>query len=1200
MTDLWTESTRDFERETLDHRTASARIALGDFSAYLHSAESTVDHENRLALIAGQIETAVQLAVGDDVGAFPIVHEAVMVGLQADFDVLYQHRQAETQKVNARRAYERNQARQAAAGDPGDPGQCRHGWKADECPYRYDDSAPMGACGKDNSGGGKTGQRTASMNWTTVGVEFDKATVGRAIEGLHWIDPSGSVPMSPGLAIKKAIEEFQIPKVSQIAWESDSGVPGPDGPYDLLGIEGNYANGRVRIYIVDKGTVLIPVCSHVIDGMSANAGRKKATMLAASFYWFHQAILDDLGRNPDQANGTATIASNTNSLVIDTNKWADDLIANGLVEEAPTPEGATGRFIKLTENGKKVSIQGGRDWTWHPGSPAYKASSLDDELRAGLASVASAWKTGGRDAADYGHVRWFWVPPVPDDQVGKVDRYRQIQDAFTPEGLSSTTYNWAGGTVFEMFTDEVERGAQIVEEITGTRPEIRTMPDPMEGGVSVGSKTAGGEYVFLTTDGRTEFGNIYNFDDSIATERARGSLDDMKLLWREYLDAHGGSNEHHSPDQTRAVGLLADKGYYSALYLGGTGGVYIRTADRSKVASKTALDSEGICEACANGNHGNCLGVGCMCIDMEHDAEADRVITDSSGERICPQCYNSLPPGTQTRCPDCGLWFSASKKTGFVTITEEWTGKPTQQHVVRQFGDKFLKGFDTRSEAEAYAESIGERVGTPDAGTEGGWPFQGARRRIAGENPFAKKDDATAPASGEEKKPAEGEEQPTEEAAATDDPSTMQENQPVTISYTLTGERTDAGDVEGTFASFDGTTAWFTYEKGKFGVTLQNGKWVDSAGTVFTFAGGEAPVEEDPNAQQPPAQDGKTEVDTTKRPLAASRRTAGYTFYPHQDSNGNTKPGDFGMVVRDDGEITFPSINFDQAVIRLGDTVVRADYDLPVTVPRAASRRTAAIPAGTFALEAPSGEMYTSPEGFRSPSEAANWAYSSGMDWTAMGVSRLDIIDSDGFKVSSLDVKDWSDLSTYARRQRIAYDAGADNSPQTFVVVQGGNVVSSPLTHADAEALRDEIGGGAYVDNMTNHTTASRRPFVREGLGAQWPSGVTAACVDGRHGECSGSAEGSTETCQCRCHGVTVQTVGVYGETDTPYGVGDENPYIQSEQTPEPEELGTPDDMLDGPAPIQPQTTKPRTRPGGAPANGSSSNQPMGTGTSAG
>lgn len=31
---------------------------------------------------------------------------------------------------------------------PVDPGQCRHGWRADQCPNRYDDSAPMGACAK--------------------------------------------------------------------------------------------------------------------------------------------------------------------------------------------------------------------------------------------------------------------------------------------------------------------------------------------------------------------------------------------------------------------------------------------------------------------------------------------------------------------------------------------------------------------------------------------------------------------------------------------------------------------------------------------------------------------------------------------------------------------------------------------------------------------------------------------------------------------------------------------------------------------------------------------------------------------------------------------------------------------------------------------------------------------------------------------
>lgn len=68
--------------------------------------------------------------------------------------------------------------------------------------------------------------------------------------------------------------------------------------------------------------------------------------------------------------------------------------------------------------------------------------------------------------------------------------------------------------------------------------------------------------------------------------------------------------------------------------------------------------------------------------------------------------------------------------------------------------------------------------------------------------------------------------------------------------------------------------------------------------------------------------------------------------------------------------------------------------------------------------------------------------------------------------------------------QSTAYDAGDDKSPQTFVVVQNGNVVSTNLTHADATALRDEIGGGAYVDRESNHRTASRP--VTPAHGAPW------------------------------------------------------------------------------------------------------------------
>lgn len=60
----------------------------------------------------------------------------------------------------------------------------------------------------------------------------------------------------------------------------------------------------------------------------------------------------------------------------------------------------------------------------------------------------------------------------------------------------------------------------------------------------------------------------------------------------------------------------------------------------------------------------------------------------------------------------------------------------------------------------------------------------------------------------------------------------------------------------------------------------------------------------------------------------------GYTFYPHQDSNGNDKPGNFGLVLDDDTLImTYPSINYGDAVALLGE-VRREAHDLPLVVER--------------------------------------------------------------------------------------------------------------------------------------------------------------------------------------------------------------------------------------------------------------------------
>lgn len=97
--------------------------------------------------------------------------------------------------------------------------------------------------------------------WTQTGAELRstpqaQARIERAIERLDWsVRPGDEVGMMPGLAISKLIREFRIPKVSACAISSDL------APYGLYGIEGNYKNGRARIYVVDRGADLLPVAS---------------------------------------------------------------------------------------------------------------------------------------------------------------------------------------------------------------------------------------------------------------------------------------------------------------------------------------------------------------------------------------------------------------------------------------------------------------------------------------------------------------------------------------------------------------------------------------------------------------------------------------------------------------------------------------------------------------------------------------------------------------------------------------------------------------------------------------------------------------------------------------------------------------------------------------------------------------------------
>lgn len=111
--------------------------------------------------------------------------------------------------------------------------------------------------------------------WTTVADDVVKRIPGgrdrvtAEAADLDWQDVpkdgSLTVGFMPGAAIRSAIQEFGIPKVSKIAIGSID-CPAASGDEDgfypgFYAIEGNYRNGRARVYLVDTGTSLTPVFS---------------------------------------------------------------------------------------------------------------------------------------------------------------------------------------------------------------------------------------------------------------------------------------------------------------------------------------------------------------------------------------------------------------------------------------------------------------------------------------------------------------------------------------------------------------------------------------------------------------------------------------------------------------------------------------------------------------------------------------------------------------------------------------------------------------------------------------------------------------------------------------------------------------------------------------------------------------------------
>ena len=98
----------------------------------------------------------------------------------------------------------------------------------------------------------------SKRTWTNIGAEYSeehRGRLARAFDSLEWQALPIECGMLPGEGIKHAIREFRMPKVSHVAISHEL------APYGLYGIRAHYSNGDAQIYILDRGSDLLPLAS---------------------------------------------------------------------------------------------------------------------------------------------------------------------------------------------------------------------------------------------------------------------------------------------------------------------------------------------------------------------------------------------------------------------------------------------------------------------------------------------------------------------------------------------------------------------------------------------------------------------------------------------------------------------------------------------------------------------------------------------------------------------------------------------------------------------------------------------------------------------------------------------------------------------------------------------------------------------------
>lgn len=113
--------------------------------------------------------------------------------------------------------------------------------------------------------GDTTSTAAPARSWTRIGAVYTlmyRKAIEKQITELAW-QSEKEAAMMPALGINECIKQLQLRKVSQFATNGyvEMVINGERGYYSIYGIECNYKNGRARIYVLDTGTGLTPLCS---------------------------------------------------------------------------------------------------------------------------------------------------------------------------------------------------------------------------------------------------------------------------------------------------------------------------------------------------------------------------------------------------------------------------------------------------------------------------------------------------------------------------------------------------------------------------------------------------------------------------------------------------------------------------------------------------------------------------------------------------------------------------------------------------------------------------------------------------------------------------------------------------------------------------------------------------------------------------